>query len=120
MTDGDRILWIGDIQDAQSSLVVGLVHQIAMDIQVVITGAVVVVEFIDQDWLIEITHVPDQCPRGWNDLVHFVQLVIHIKVVVILTQPALMGVGCVWILGNGHSLWIRFVGHIRDDERTPI
>ena len=53
---------ITDIQDAETALVVRLVHQVSLDVQVVIAGLVVGDVFRGHNRVVEVGQVPDQRP----------------------------------------------------------
>ena len=60
------ILRIGNIEDTESAAIVGLVHQVALDIQVMVRCRGFGDVFLDQDGIIQIGKVPDQRSRAFD------------------------------------------------------
>src|SRR5690606_11515764 len=91
-----RIGRVGDVEDPEAGLVVGLIHPVALDVQVVVGGRSGADPLLDQHRVIQVLKVADQGGGSLACLTltcSLVQLVAGLEVAMVVGEPALVGVG---------------------------
>ena len=71
----DRVLSVADVDDLETGPVVGLIHPVALDVQVVVTGRGRPQVFANDHWIVKVGYVQDQraCALGLpHQLIEFV------------------------------------------------
>ena len=111
-----RIFRISNVDDAKARGRVGLVHQIAFDVQIMVRFGRFGYIFASQDRVVQVRQVPDEGPCALNQVAGFVKFVIDIEIALIVRKPSLMRVGYVGVGGNGHGNRIFLIRHVRNGD----
>ena len=98
MANLDRVLRVRYIYQTETFDIVGLVHNIAMDIQVMVNGTRGAEILTGQDWILQIADVKDQCTRSLYQLGSLISLVIKIEITMVFGKPALVSIGYIGLL----------------------
>src|SRR5690606_31053912 len=96
VTDLARIGSVGDVEDPEAGLVVGLINPVALDVQVVVGGRSSADPLLDPHRVIQLLRVPDQGAgrlAGLTLTCRLVQHVAEVEVAMVAGKPALVGVG---------------------------
>ncbi len=84
MTNLYWILDIRDVENTQTGVVVGLVHQVALNVQVMIRRLSFQQKLFDQLRIVQVLNIPDERTCFGDVSADLVQLIVHVEELVII------------------------------------